>query len=140
LAKAGVPHITVLNRTPAKAEALGRHLSSLTRSEGLPLDEGSEAVNKADLIINTTPAGMAPRYDETPVPVDWIRRGQYVSDLIYHPQETALLRGARDRGARIQSGLGMLVYQAAIAFEKWTGKKAPVSLMKQVLSDSLKDT
>ncbi|MGA8944283.1 MAG: shikimate dehydrogenase [Thermoactinomyces sp.] len=140
LAKAGVPHITVLNRTPAKAEALGRHLSSLTRSEGLPLDEGREAIHKADLIINTTPAGMAPKCDETPVPVDWIRRGQYVSDLIYHPQETALLRGARDRGARIQSGLGMLVYQAAIAFEKWTGKKAPVSLMKQVLSDSLKDT
>lgn len=140
LAKAGVPHITVLNRTPAKAEALGRHLSSLTQSEARSLNEGRKAIEKADLIINTTSVGMVPRCDETPVPVEWLGRGQYVSDLIYHPQETVLLRGAKARGAQVQSGLGMLVYQAAIAFEKWTGKEAPVPLMKQVLAASLKDT
>lgn len=140
LAKAGVPHITVLNRTLSKAEALGRHLSSLTQLEAYSLNEGRKAIGKADLIINTTSVGMAPKVHETPIPVEWIGQGQYVSDLIYHPRETMLLRGAKARGAQVQSGLGMLVYQAAIAFEKWTGKEAPVPLMKQVLSASLKDT
>ncbi|WP_312853814.1 shikimate dehydrogenase [Thermoactinomyces mirandus] len=140
LAKAGVSRITVLNRTLAKAEALGRHLSSLTRSEALPLTEGKKVIEKADLIINTTSVGMFPDRDETPVPVEWFQRGQYVSDLIYHPRETTLLRGAKARGARVLSGLDMLVYQAVIAFEKWTEKEAPVSLMKQVLAASLKDT
>jgi shikimate dehydrogenase len=62
-----------------------------------------------------------------------------VSDLIYHPRETALLKGAKQQGAKVHEGLGMLVYQAAIAFEKWTGVPAPVSLMKQALANSLKD-
>ncbi len=140
LAKAGVPHITVLNRTLSKAEALGKQLSPMARTEVRPLNEGKKTIEKADLIINTTSVGMVPKCDETPFPVEWLGRGQYVSDLIYHPQETALLRGAKARGAQVQSGMGMLVYQAVIAFEKWTGKKAPVSLMKQVLATSLKDT
>lgn len=140
LATAGVPEISVLNRTVEKAEALGKHLSSFTRTRAFPIKEGRNVIEQADLVINTTPVGMHPHCDATPVPTEWFREGQYVSDLIYHPRETALLKGAKERGAKVHTGLGMLVYQAAIAFEKWTGEQAPVSTMKQVLSASLDDT
>jgi shikimate dehydrogenase len=139
LATAGVPEISVANRTVEKAEALANHLASFTQTRAVSLKEGKDVIEKADLVINTTSVGMHPDRDATPVPTEWLHEGQYVSDLIYHPRETALLKGAKQQGAKVHEGLGMLVYQAAIAFEKWTGVPAPVSLMKQVLADSLKE-
>jgi shikimate dehydrogenase len=139
LATAGVPEISIANRTVEKAEALANHLSSFTQTRAVSLKEGKDVIEKADLVINTTSVGMHPDRDATPVPAEWFHEGQYVSDLIYHPRETALLKGAKQQGAKVHEGLGMLVYQAAIAFEKWTGVPAPVSLMKQALANSLKD-
>ncbi len=57
-----------------------------------------------------------------------------VSDLIYQPPETPLLKEARARGCRTLNGLGMLLYQGVRAFELWTGRKAPVPVMREVLS------
>ena len=60
--------------------------------------------------------------EEFPVPLDALHEGQVLADLVYHPLETALLRGARERGAAVVDGLGMLVHQAALQIERWTGR------------------
>jgi len=57
-----------------------------------------------------------------------------VCDLIYNPPETALLRVARSRGCRTTNGMGMLVHQGALAFERWTGKPAPVHAMREAVA------
>lgn len=137
LATAGVQNIVIANRTVEKAEQLAEHLSRWTDAKAVSIAESEKVVMQANLVINTTSVGMFPKVDETPIPVEWLHADQVVSDLIYHPRETTLLKGAKEKGARIHTGLGMLVHQAAVALELWTGKKAPISLMKQVLEESL---
>jgi shikimate 5-dehydrogenase len=74
---------------------------------------------------------------EVPVPVEVLHRGQVVADLVYHPLETALLAGARERGAAVVDGLGMLVHQAALQVERWTGEVAPVAVMRAAAAGAL---
>ena len=88
-------------------------------------------LGKADILVNATSVGMTPDSNETPVPARLLRRGLVVYDIVYNPVETRLLREAKAAGAQIISGLDMLVWQGALAFEKWTGEKAPVALMKR---------
>ena len=64
------------------------------------------------------------------MPLEALHAGQVLADLVYHPLETALLRGARDRGAVVVDGLGMLVHQAALQIERWTGRAAPIAAMR----------
>jgi len=79
-----------------------------------------------DLLVNTTPVGMSPNTDQSPLPenatlpVDGI-----VYDLVYNPRETKLVRDARSQGLRASTSLGMLIEQAALAFEIWTGLNPP---------------
>ena len=70
----------------------------------------------------------------------WSRpfREMTVSDLIYRPRKTLLLREAEARGARVHGGLGMLLHQAALAFEKWMGRAAPVDVMRDALEEAMK--
>ncbi len=63
-----------------------------------------------------------PGADECPLPLESVHPGQVVADLVYHPLETPLLRGARARGAEVVDGLGMLVHQASLQIERWTGR------------------
>lgn len=137
LAQAGVQQITIANRTFEKGKRLADHLSRFTMTSAVSLDQCKKELDKSTLIINTTSVGMFPHLDETPISGSWISSGQVVSDLIYHPRETLLLQEARKRGAFIHTGLGMLVHQAAVAFELWTGQAAPLSLMRRVLEMSL---
>ena len=74
--------------------------------------------------------GRAVRGRRPPVPARRLHPGQVVADLVYHPLETPLLRGARGRGADVVDGLGMLVHQAALQVERWTGRDAPVAVMR----------
>jgi shikimate dehydrogenase len=94
----------------------------------------------ADLVINATPIGMGSTdlTDAVPFDVSLLRSDAVVSDLIYHPVETLLLSHARSRGLRSQNGLPMLVHQAAVAFEHWTGVAAPVDVMTAAVSANLK--
>jgi shikimate dehydrogenase len=80
-----------------------------------------------ELLVNTTSVGMRP--GERLLRPEQVPGQALVVDIIYRPAETALLADARARGARIQNGLPMLVYQAAIAFERWTGQAPPVDVM-----------
>ena len=76
---------------------------------------------------------MSPNVDETPVAPDLLKSSLTVFDVVYNPIKTKLLREAEQIGAETIGGLDMLVWQGALAFEKWTGLKAPVELMREVV-------
>jgi shikimate dehydrogenase len=80
------------------------------------------------LVVNATPLGM--QGESGPVPVERLNPGQLVVDTVYHPMETPFLAAARSRGITAVNGLGMLVHQAALAFEQWTAIEAPLDAMR----------
>jgi shikimate dehydrogenase len=128
-------NLTILNRTPGKAIECAGMIFRIFPTEVRTLELNSEnlakVVRKADMLVNTTSVGMSPDTDETLVTSDLIRPGLVVFDAVYNPIKTRLLRGAEAAGAKTISGLDMLLWQGALAFEKWTGLKAPVELMRE---------
>jgi shikimate dehydrogenase len=114
--------VTVLNRTPARADALVRELGA-ERSGGL------DALGQLDwdVLVNTTSVGL--RSDESPVAAAALRASTVVLDAVYDPPETRLLREARARGARTVGGKWMLVEQAVEQIRLWTGEAAPADVM-----------
>ena len=123
LARTGAARVAVANRTPERAK----------RAAALAGDKGevvqADAAGEFDLVINATPLGMGELKDETPMSPMLLRPEQTVLDLIYNPAETAFLVQARDKGINAHNGLGMLVHQAARAFELWTSQPAPLEAM-----------
>ena len=115
-------HVTVLNRTPARAATLARELGA--HGSG---DLGAIGKARFDVLVNTTSAGL--RSDESPVPAAAIPAGALVMDAVYEPERTRLLRDAEACGARTIGGKWMLVLQAAEQFRLWTGREAPVDVM-----------
>lgn len=134
----GPKTISIVNRTSAKAIALAEEWSSLGDLRGYGEDEAERALLGADIIINTTSVGMFPHIFETPVPPEFIPEGIVVSDLIYNPLTTELLRQAELRQCTVHGGLGMFINQGAYAFEYWTGLTAPVHVMKEAVLESFK--
>jgi shikimate dehydrogenase len=98
----------------------------------------TKTIGKADILVNATSVGMSPKADKTPVPADYLRPDLIVYDIVYNPMKTRLLREAEAAGASTISGVDMLVWQGVLAFEKWTGQKAPVELMKREVVKLLK--
>ena len=124
-------NLTITNRT----EKRGRELSEALDSRFIRLDQLKDV--DADILINTTPAGMWPDTDLCPVPVETLKQGMTVMDIIYTPARTKLLKKALDRECKIINGLGMFVYQGAEQFKLWTGQEAPVELMRKVVEEAL---
>lgn len=100
-----------------------------TRIKIIKKDEMEEIAKKMDLIINCTPVGMKEN-DPLLLSPSVFSEKQLVFDLIYNPKKTKLLLEAEKKGAKILNGLGMLVYQGALSFEKWTGEKPNSNKMK----------
>jgi len=88
-----------------------------------------------DLVVNATPLGM--QGEDGPVPAEALNPSQLVVDTVYHPMETPFLAACRARGIPCTNGLGMLVHQAALAFEQWTGVDAPLDAMRAAASEEL---
>lgn len=86
---------------------------------------------KAHVLINGTPVGMHPNVDETPFDGHYLRRHMIVFDTVYNPEQTLLIKKAREQGCRIATGVDMFVRQAALQFKLFTGQDAPVRLMLQ---------
>ncbi|MDQ0173411.1 shikimate dehydrogenase [Paenibacillus tundrae] len=130
--------IHILNRTAERAIELASDLRAhgLGEITGSGMAEAAAVLASADIVINTTAAGMHPHVDDVPVDPALIRVDAAVSDLIYNPLETRLLRESRLRGCTVHGGLGMFVYQGAVAFEHWFGIQAPVETMRQAVLDS----
>lgn len=100
-----------------------------------------ELLSKANLLVNTTPVGMYPKVDESPVSgdeLDLLPEGAIAYDLIYTPNPTQFLRLAQDRGAIAIDGLEMLVQQGAAALKIWLQRQdVPVNIMRQSLRQHL---
>jgi shikimate dehydrogenase len=136
LARAGATEVVVVNRTRARAE----EAAALAGAAGVVAapDTGASRIAAADLVVNATPMGMGSADPEN-VPFDPVALGdgQIVADLVYQPPTTALVAAARRQGATALNGRGMLVHQAALAFELWTGVEAPVEVMGKAVEASL---
>lgn len=127
LGQAGAASIAVINRSAGPAEraaALGGPTARIGRVEDIAA---------SGLVINATPVGMDGTEGAglTPFDAALLHSGQVVVDLVYHPLETPLLGAAARAGAVAVDGLGMLVHQAALQFELWTGLDAPVDAMNE---------
>jgi shikimate dehydrogenase len=84
-----------------------------------------------DLIVNTTPLGMSPNIETSPLPESTVlSKSTFVYDLVYNPRETKLVKDARAQGLNATTGLGMLIEQAALAFELWTGLTPPRDILQ----------
>jgi len=142
LAQAGCA-VAIYNRTVARAAELARNLKSLGLGGAVSAVPGEAALRALDLapfdlLVNATPAGMWPNCDDSPWPDGLVLPSHWsVFDLVYNPLETRLLREARQAGARAIDGLGMLVWQGALAFELWTGQAPPVGLMRAAAVEAL---
>ena len=93
----------------------------------------SAALQHCDLLINTTPVGMYPKSDASPVPRELLEKQPAVFDIVYNPRKTKLLRDALQAGCTVVSGIEMFLNQAAVQFTLWTGQPAPVEVMRAVL-------
>ena len=128
LAEAGAA-VTVAARRREPAESAAELHAGIHADVLADCDPGA-----FDLVVNATPLGMqgeAPAVDP-----ERLNSGQFVVDTVYHPMETPLLAAARARGIPCTNGLGMLVHQAALAFELWTGVDAPLDVMRAAAEEA----
>ncbi|MBR9980638.1 MAG: shikimate dehydrogenase [Desulfatitalea sp.] len=124
--------VTLFNRSAGRGDDLARTLGV----DCHPLNELRH--HQADILINTTSLGMRPETARTPVPPNCLRPGMVVMDIVYNPLETRLLRDARAAGCDTIDGVAMFVYQGARQIELWTGRTAPVDIMRRAVLAGLK--
>lgn len=113
--------VDLANRTIDRANALVADCPFPVSSQAISLENASMNLGDYDLIIQTTMIGMSPKTNAQPIDLANLNKDAIVSDIIYNPLETQLLKNAKQLGAKIQTGLDMFVFQGALAFEKWTG-------------------
>lgn len=124
LLEAGVPEIRLINRTPARAEALCDHFGGGTVA--VSWEERADALEGAGLLVNTTTLGMTGK-PPLEIVIDALPEDAVVYDIVYAPLETDLLASARASGLACVDGLGMLLHQARPGFEAWFGTRPDVS-------------
>ncbi|MDJ0661808.1 MAG: shikimate dehydrogenase [Crocosphaera sp.] len=143
LAELGCPEIAVVGRDPDKLGQFKQSWdeSALTASITVhSWDELSGLVSESELIVNTTPIGMFPHTDNSPVDsFIWEKfpKNAIAYDLIYNPSPTQFLKDAQQQGLTIIDGLDMLVYQGAAALEIWVQQSVPGEVMSQALKQYL---
>jgi shikimate dehydrogenase len=139
--RADVDRVTVGSRDPAAAAGLADHLgrSGLTRVEAVALGDErfGRRLAEADLAVNATTVGMVD--PGMAIPVDAVADWATVFDCVYVPAETPLLAAARARGLKAANGSEMLIAQAAIAFERWTGVAGMADVMRAAVAPLLAD-
>lgn len=146
LASENLKSFTIANRTLDRCKRLARdlkrHWKGDLRSISLKADDLRKAAREADLIVQCTTVGMlhGPDADGALLTAEDISPKALVYDLVYNPPETPFMREARRAGASVLGGLSMLVYQGAIGFEMWTGKKAPVEVMFKAARKTLESS
>jgi shikimate dehydrogenase len=121
--------LTIANRSLERGETLARELNCPFS----PLDKLDE--HTAQILVQTTPVGMYPNVDQSPVPDQTLKSGMIVMDIIYNPRETKLLQAAKENGCTIIDGIGMFVYQGVEQFRLWTGLEPPIEIMTRVVID-----
>jgi shikimate dehydrogenase len=138
-------HLTILNRKEEiswardLAKCLSEEYKGKVDARELTRENLSKAIPDTDILVNATSVGMSPNINQSPVPADLLCANLIVFDIVYNPEQTRLLREAKEAGARTISGLEMLVWQGVEAFERFTGKKAPVELMRDAALKALRN-
>jgi shikimate dehydrogenase len=129
--------VRIANRTTERAETLATDVAEGTgvTATGHPLADLDDLLADADLLVNCTSVGM--EEDRSPVPAGALHADLAVLDAVYAPLETRLLREAAAAGATTVDGAWMLLYQGVAAFERWTGRDAPVDAMNDALRSGL---
>jgi shikimate dehydrogenase len=137
LMEEGAPEILICNRTFERGASLCAQAASWGNASCVALAEKDAAAGAAtcDLLVNATSVGLSQSIKESAIPVDILHSNQIVMDLVYGPSPTTLVREAKARGATAIDGKEMLVMQAAGSYELWTGRRAPVDVMRQSLDE-----
>ena len=123
--------VTIINRSKSAGEKLADDLNCefklLAEVKKLPYQ----------IVINATPAGMTPDINNLPLAPDLMKPEMVVMDMVYNPLKTRFLEAAQSIGCTTVDGVAMFVHQGAVQFELWTGRKAPVNIMRRVVLEEL---
>ena len=138
----GVAEISIFNRKDefwANAEKTVEKINTKTNCKATlydlaDLDKLKEEIADSYLFANATGMGMKPLEGQTYIPdKSFFRKDLIVTDVVYFPRETEMLRMAKEVGCKIMNGLGMMLFQGSAAFELWTGQPMPIEYMKETL-------
>ena len=141
IAKYGADSLTILNRNAEKARNLANDVLNSNLIDNVKSDSISEIgkyLTDGDILIDTTPIGMHPNVNDSPI----VKSGDMHEDLVvfdavYNPNETVLLKEAIKADAKPVYGIKMLLYQGAESFKIWTGRNAPVDVMEDALRKTI---
>jgi len=141
LAKSKVSSLTIIDPNKEKAKETALLVEKMCKVSGVKCKltvNGQLSTVNSDvvLLINATPLGMRPN-DPLPVNLKYLHKDLFVYDIVYN-RETELLKEAKRIGAKTLSGLEMLIYQGAEAFRIWTGREAPIEVMREAVATALK--
>jgi shikimate dehydrogenase len=129
--------VDLTNRNYDKAVKL-KGEANATHCNVLSIKEAERLLNEYDIVINTTPVGMASSENKLPIQLDNLKKGTILSDIIYTPLQTTWLQKGEEIGAITMNGLDMFVLQGALAFNHWTGVTPNKARMKQIVLHHLK--
>jgi shikimate dehydrogenase len=142
LAEAEVKSLTLTDIQEDKAKELSEYVGSSFEADcnfvRVNSRELQRAIDRSDILVNTTPVGMHPNIDGSPLSEDIkLHKKLLVYDLVYNPSETKLMKTSKAAGSKTCSGLGMLVRQGALAFTIWTGEEAPLKVMRKAAEEAV---
>jgi shikimate dehydrogenase len=133
--------LVVLNRTVEQAKELAslleRTFNKKVVGDSLSPKVIQDNLWDSDILVNATSVGMKPNATQSPVAPEWLKPDLAVMDIVYNPIETKLDKDAKAAGAKVISGVEMLIYQGAASFEIWTGHSAPVEVMRKAALNHL---
>ncbi|MDH7554999.1 MAG: shikimate dehydrogenase [Spirochaetota bacterium] len=132
-------HITICGRNSNNITQLANDLRKyFTDIETILIDKLTPDITAHNnIIINTTPVGMKPDISRSPIDISLLHPHNVVVDIIYSPLRTQLVQNAQEKGCTVITGDYMLLFQACMQFELWTGKTAPIDIMHQALKQAL---
>ncbi len=133
-----VGSLSILGRTAAHIEVLLEHLRQRTSARHLHgallgTSAAQSYLEQADVLVNTTSVGLKEGDETLLIEAEWLAPQTLVMDMIFNQPQTTLLQAAHARGCTTLNGLSMLLYQGTLAFELWTGRAAPVDIMRTAL-------
>ena len=138
LAYYGAKRIIITDIVPENANALVQDINSNFAPVAEAVSYGDfSKVPECSVVLNASGIGMGSTVGQSPLPTEYIQPSQFYFDACYNPDKTLFLKNAEAKGCKILNGLGMSLYQGAVQIELWTGKEAPVEVMRKVLIDIL---
>jgi len=136
-----VGELVLLNRTPEKtrdlAEVLSRTFNKKVVGDTLSPSTIQKNLQDTDILINATSVGMHPHSSQSLIAPQWLKPELIVMDIVYNPIETRLMKDAKAAGAQVINGVEMLIYQGAASFEIWTGRSAPIEVIRRAALNKL---